>query len=66
MPLSVGHIIRNRILSARPAADFEHLLPHLEQLPLRQKQILHYSGTAIEHVHFIEEGLASVLTTMRD
>jgi CRP-like cAMP-binding protein len=66
MPLSVGHTIRNRILSARPPADFEHLLPHLEQLPLRQRQVLHHPGTAIEHVHFIEEGLASVLTTMQD
>lgn len=64
MPLSVDHRLRNRILSARPPADFEHLRPHLEQLPLRQRQVLHQPGAAIEHVHFIEEGLASVLTTM--
>lgn len=66
MPLSAGHIIRNWILSELPPADFEHLRPHLEQLPLRQRQVLHEPGAAIEHVHFIEEGLASVLTTMPD
>ena len=66
MPLSPGHIVRNWILSALPLADFEHLRPHLEQLPLRQRQIPHQSGAAIEHVQFIDEGLASVLTTMPD
>jgi hypothetical protein len=60
MPLSAGHIIHNWILSALPLADFEHLRPHLEQLPLRQRQVLHEPGAAIEDVHFIEEGLASV------
>jgi CRP-like cAMP-binding protein len=63
MPLSAGHIIRNRILSALPPADFECLRAHLQQFPLRQKQILHEAGATIEHVLFIEEGVASVLTT---
>ena len=62
MPLAVGYIIGNRILRALPQADFAHIRPHLLQLPLRQKQILREAGAAIEHVHFIEEGLASVLT----
>jgi CRP-like cAMP-binding protein len=64
MPLPAGHIIRNRILSALPQVDFDHFRPHLRQLPLCQRQVLHKSGAAIEHVHFIEEGLASVLTIM--
>lgn len=66
MPLSTGHIIRNRILSALPPADLGRLRPHLQQLPLRQKQILHEAGKAIEHVLFIEEGVVSVLTTMAE
>jgi CRP-like cAMP-binding protein len=63
MPLTAGHIIRNGILSALPPADLEQLRPHLQQLPLWQRQILHEAGATIEHVHFIEEGVASVLTT---
>jgi CRP-like cAMP-binding protein len=59
-------MIRNRILSALPQQDLDRLRPHLQPVPLPQRQILHEAGAAIEHVYFIEQGLASVLTTMAD
>lgn len=66
MPLSTGSRIRNRVLSALPREDLERLRPRLQPVTLPQRQILHEAGAAIEHVHFIQQGLVSVLTTMAD
>jgi CRP-like cAMP-binding protein len=66
MPSSIGPTIRNRVLSALPQEDFEQLRPRLQPVSLPQRQILHEAGAAIEHVYFIEQGLASVLTTLAD
>jgi CRP-like cAMP-binding protein len=66
MPPSTGPTIRNRILSALPRADLEQLGPHLQPVSLPLRQILQEAGAAIEHVYFIEQGLASVLTMMAD
>ena len=66
MPLSIGPTIENRVLSALPTADLDRLRPHLQPVALQQRQILHAAGAAIEHVYFIEQGLASVLTVMAD
>ena len=63
MPLSSDLVFRNRILRALPQAELDHLRPHLQPVPLRQKQILHEVGAPIEDLYFIENGLASVLTT---
>jgi CRP-like cAMP-binding protein len=66
MPLPTGSLIRNRVLSALPQVKLERLCLHLEPVALSQRQIIHEAGAAIEHVYFIEQGLASVLTTMAD
>jgi CRP-like cAMP-binding protein len=66
MPYSNLAIIRNRVLIALPQADLERFRVHLQPVVLTQKQVLHDAGAAIEHVYFIEEGLASVVTTMAD
>jgi CRP-like cAMP-binding protein len=66
MPLSVSPTIENRVLSALPKAELDRLRPHLQPVALRQKQILHAAGAAIEQVYFVEQGLASVLTVMAD
>lgn len=57
---------RNRVLRALPPGELDRLRPHLQPVVLRQKQILHEAGAAVEHVYFIEEGLASVLTMVAD
>lgn len=64
--LSGDHKITNRILSALPQADVDAFRRHLHPVSLPQKQIIHEAGAAIEHVYFIEQGLASVLTTLAD
>jgi CRP-like cAMP-binding protein len=66
MPVSIGFSPKNRLLSSLPGAEFDHLRPHLQRVTLRQKQVLHEAGTAVEYVFFIEDGLASVVTTMAD
>ncbi len=66
MTLSTGIQIKNRILSSLPQADLERLRSLLQPVRLRQKQVLPEAGAAIEELYFIENGLASVLTTMPD
>ena len=58
---------RNRLLSAFAQDDLdEFFLDHLhsESVPLRQT--LYSEGGLIEHVYFVEEGLASVLKSMEN
>jgi CRP-like cAMP-binding protein len=66
MALAANRSISNRILTALPQEDLEHLRYHLAPVSLRLKQVLHQPGVAITYVYFIEQGLASVLTAMSD
>ncbi|WP_135466682.1 Crp/Fnr family transcriptional regulator [Crenalkalicoccus roseus] len=52
---------RNRLLVALPPEEQERLRPHLEPVALRSGQTLHWRGAPMLHVHFVEEGLVSVL-----
>jgi CRP-like cAMP-binding protein len=58
--------IRNRLLAGLPPEDLAELIRHLEPVTLPKKQILYEVGAPLDRVYFIEEGLASVLTTMED
>jgi CRP-like cAMP-binding protein len=58
--------IKNRLLAGLPPEDLAQLIAHLEPVALPKKQILYEVGAPLEHIYFIEEGLASVLTTMED
>jgi CRP-like cAMP-binding protein len=53
--------IRNRLLAALLPADFSLLEPQLERLPLPASTRLIEPNTPIEHVYFLEEGIASVV-----
>jgi CRP-like cAMP-binding protein len=53
---------KNRILSALTEDDFNHLRSNLCSVSLPHKGVLHEQNGLIEHVYFIEEGVASVLT----
>lgn len=55
---------RNRPLSALPRDELAAIAPALEPVPLRYREVLHDRGEPIEHVYFIEQGVASVLTVM--
>jgi CRP-like cAMP-binding protein len=58
--------IKNRLLADLPPEDLAQLIRHLEPVILPKKRVLYEVGAPLERVYFIEEGLASVLTTMED
>ncbi|MBW4607551.1 MAG: Crp/Fnr family transcriptional regulator [Hassallia sp. WJT32-NPBG1] len=55
--------IANRLLAALPDAEYQHLLPHLERVPLSVKQILHKAGELIEYVYFPDRAVVSLMST---
>ncbi|HTQ34521.1 MAG TPA: Crp/Fnr family transcriptional regulator [Stellaceae bacterium] len=58
--------IKNRLLAGLPLEDLAQLTEHFEPIRLPKKQVLYEVGAPLDHVYFIEEGLASVITTMED
>jgi CRP-like cAMP-binding protein len=51
--------IQNRLLLALPRNELEPLLPLLERVPLRRRQVLVEPHLPIRHAYFIESGTAS-------
>jgi CRP-like cAMP-binding protein len=58
--------IKNRLLAGLPPQELAQLIEHLKPVELPKKQVLYEVGAPLDHIYFIEEGLASVLTTMED
>lgn len=58
--------IMNRVLAALSPKGLARLIDHFEPVILPKKEILFEVGAPLSHVYFIEEGLASVITTMED
>lgn len=58
--------IANRILLALPPDSLQRLRPHLERVDLPQRRVLHDANTAIEHLYFVNQGLVSLIKTMKD
>ena len=56
---------QNRLLAYLSAADYLRLSEHLEEVPLPYRASLHRANVPIEHVYFLEEGVASLVNTMR-
>jgi CRP-like cAMP-binding protein len=56
----------NRLLASLPPRDYTRLLPHLESLTLKYKQSLYEAEQPIEHVYFLESGVASLVSTLRN
>jgi len=57
---------RNRLLAALSSTDFALLSNELQPVELAKRQILYDVGDAFDFVYFIEDGFASVLTTMEN
>ena len=57
---------KNRLLASLPEADLERLRPHLRTLPTRARQIFHPLNDEVHEVVFLNGGVASVTTVMRD
>jgi CRP-like cAMP-binding protein len=55
--------VRNRLLLALSGQDFGLLQSHLKRVPLPVGTRLVGPNTPIEHVYFLEEGIASVMAT---
>jgi CRP-like cAMP-binding protein len=56
----------NKLLARLPQADFARIRPHLRTVPISHKQVLHPRNEAIHAVYFVNGGVASVTTVMRD
>jgi len=58
--------IKNRLLAGLPPEDLAQLIEHLEYVDLPKRWIIYEVGAPLDHVYFIEDGVASVLTMMED
>jgi CRP-like cAMP-binding protein len=57
---------QNRLLALLPHEDYELLRPHLEPVTLGYRHSLYRANQPIEHVHFIESGVGSLVNTMKN
>lgn len=58
-------IVKNRLLACLDPASFAQLAPHLDLVPLRRREVLQDHFHPIEHVYFIESGVASLYARTR-
>lgn len=59
--------MHNRLLASLSAETFNRIRPYLQRVPLRRRQIIQERNRPLEHVHFIEQGVASLFArTSRD
>lgn len=58
--------IKNRLLAALPADDYQRLVPDLEFIDLPTRQALYEPEEPIAHVYFLNQGIASIVNIMED
>ena len=58
-------IVRNRVLASLNPSSFRRLAPHLTPVALERRAVLQDHFHRIEHVHFIERGVASLYARTR-
>jgi CRP-like cAMP-binding protein len=57
---------QNHLLAALPAAEAEHVFPHLELVPMPLGDVLYESGVQMRHVYFPTTSIVSLLYVMED
>ena len=57
---------QNHLLAALPAGEYEHLLPHLEQVPMPLGHVLYESDAPTRHVYFPTTSIVSLLYVAED
>jgi CRP-like cAMP-binding protein len=57
--------IRNNILSSLTSEDMQRMAPHLRETELKHHAVLHEVGRPVEQVHFVENGMISLLSVTR-
>ena len=58
--------VRNSILAALLASQYERLLPKLEHVTLKAGDLIYRADQKIEHVYFPEEAVVAMIDTMDD
>jgi CRP-like cAMP-binding protein len=61
-----GHIHEapsNKLLAALPAAEYEHLRPHLRPFRMELGEIIRHPGQHLTHAYFVENGMISIVLT---
>lgn len=56
----------NKLLQRLPASEYDRLAPALESVPLNFKETIYEQGQPIEHLHFVEAGVISLVTDLED
>lgn len=57
---------QNRLLESLPQEDYERLRVHLVPTRLPYRRMLYQSNKQIENVYFLESGVASLVSTMKN
>lgn len=60
------HPRQNHLLAALPEVEFEHLLPHLELVPMPLAEVLYESGAHLQYVYFPTSAIASLQYVMEN
>jgi len=66
VPLPLQTKIKNRLLNALVSRDYDHLVPHLEQVELSLGQVIYSAESEIDYVYFPENSVVSLLSTLKD
>jgi len=59
-------LVENHILTILPPPESDRLLPYLEPVSFRLKEVLFTTGEPIQYVYFLKSGLVSLLSMMAD
>ena len=64
MPATTSHTQKNRLLAALPQEDLHRFFSDLHPVSFPLRHVLYDVNATLEHVYFIEQGLASILMSM--
>src|SRR6266446_4425777 len=56
----ISGIVRNQLLASMAPELFDRIRPHLELIDLKQRAIIQEHNRPIEHIYFLERGVASL------
>ena len=66
VPKAPHQPIKNRLLAALPASEYERLVPHLELVSLPVNKVLYELGEPIEYVYFPHHAIVSLVCVLED
>jgi CRP-like cAMP-binding protein len=58
--------LQNHLLAALPAAEFEHVSPHLERVPMLLGDVLYEPGGRMQHAYFPTSAIVSMHYVMKN